>query len=69
MVTNADETAAVETRAQHAEEIMREAIGGHRRAAVRRIVLWVLLFAGVATGTTWLTISAAALLALTDQLV
>lgn len=67
MVTTPDEVKESTTE-DRAEEVARVIIGGHPQASIRRIALWVALFAGVALGFDLLVVVSAALLALTDQL-
>jgi hypothetical protein len=53
-----------------ATSLFREAVGGDKRAAVRRIILWVLAFALlVGDAPAWLTLMPLALLCTTDGLV
>lgn len=73
MTRNPDAEAEEETRVDRAASVARLVIAGHEQGAVRRIVLWVLLF-GFIGGTTVFpvlvlpAIIVALLLALTDQL-
>ena len=57
------------TVAEKADGFVREVIGGDKRAAVRRIILWVLAFVLLAGGAPlWITLMPLALLCLTDGL-
>lgn len=51
------------------EERLREVVGGDRRAAIRRIILWVLAFALIASDApSWMALLPMALLCTTDGL-
>lgn len=57
------------TKAKRAEEAIREGIGGDRRAAIRRIILWTLVVVLVASDApAWVVLSPVALLMATDGL-
>lgn len=50
--------------------LVREAIGGDKRAAIRRIVLWTALFAAIAAPVPlWVPLGIATILLATDDLV
>lgn len=58
-----------EPKTDKAARLVREAIGGDKRAAVRRIILWVLVIVLVAGGAPiWLSLMPIALLMATDGL-
>lgn len=57
------------TKAKRAEGLLREGIGGDKRAAVRRIILWTLVVVLVASSApAWLVLAPIALLMATDGL-
>jgi hypothetical protein len=58
----------IETREEKAVGLFREVIAGDRRAAVRRIILYVLAFALVVSPLPALAVVPLALLVSTDQL-